>query len=131
PIHFDLAELRGYHFHTGVVFAAFVPGSGREIARGGRYDQIGKVFGRARPATGFSTDLKTLIRLGNSADVPQPEAIFAPWSDDPALAAEVERLRVAGQRVISGLPGQQGGAQEMGCIQELRLSDGQWRLVRL
>ncbi|USF86484.1 ATP phosphoribosyltransferase regulatory subunit [Candidatus Endoriftia persephone] len=131
PIHFDLAELRGYHFHTGVVFAAFVPGSGREIARGGRYDRIGKVFGRARPATGFSTDLKTLIRLGNSADVPQPEAIFAPWSDDPALAAEVERLRVAGQRVISGLPGQQGGAQEMGCIQELRLSDGQWRLVRL
>ncbi|EGV51433.1 ATP phosphoribosyltransferase regulatory subunit [endosymbiont of Riftia pachyptila (vent Ph05)] len=63
--------------------------------------------------------------------MPQPEAIFAPWSDDPALAAEVERLRVAGQRVISGLPGQQGGAQEMGCIQELRLSDGQWRLVRL
>ncbi|MEW8432056.1 MAG: ATP phosphoribosyltransferase regulatory subunit, partial [gamma proteobacterium symbiont of Ctena orbiculata] len=63
PVHFDLAELRGYHFHTGVVFAAFVPGSGKEIARGGRYDAIGSVFGRSRPATGFSTDLKPLIRV--------------------------------------------------------------------
>ena len=64
PVHFDLAELRGYHYKTGVVFAAFVPGWGQEIARGGRYDDIGRVFGRARPAVGFSTDLKGLLRHG-------------------------------------------------------------------
>ena len=63
-LHFDLAELRGYQFHTGVVFAAFVADHGQEIARGGRYDNIGRVFGRARPATGFSTDLRSLMRLG-------------------------------------------------------------------
>ena len=63
-IHYDLAELRGYRYKTGVVFAAFVPGWGLEIARGGRYDDIGRVFGRARPAVGFSTDLKGLLRLG-------------------------------------------------------------------
>ncbi len=81
PVHFDLAELRGYHFHTGVVFAAFVPSSGKEIARGGRYDDIGRVFGRARPATGFSTDLKTLMLLAKP-QVAQPNSrIFAPWGN--------------------------------------------------
>ncbi len=65
PIHFDLAELRGYRYHTGLVFAAYVPGQGQEIARGGRYDKIGQAFGLARPATGFSADLKTLHALGN------------------------------------------------------------------
>ncbi|MDD5037503.1 MAG: ATP phosphoribosyltransferase regulatory subunit, partial [Methylococcaceae bacterium] len=63
PIHFDLAELRGYHYHRGVVFAAFIEGYGRELARGGRYDGIGKSFGRSRPATGFSADLKVITRL--------------------------------------------------------------------
>ena len=63
-LNFDLAELRGYNYQTGMVFAIFVPGCGEEIARGGRYDAIGEVFGRARPATGFSTDLKTLLDLG-------------------------------------------------------------------
>lgn len=61
PLYFDLGELRGYHYHTGVVFAAFVPGVGQSIAQGGRYDDIGADFGRARPATGFSTDLKSLV----------------------------------------------------------------------
>ncbi|HET8882276.1 MAG TPA: ATP phosphoribosyltransferase regulatory subunit [Solimonas sp.] len=64
PIHLDLAELRGYRYHTGIVFAAFVPGHGREIARGGRYDGVGHDFGAARPATGFSADLNELLRLG-------------------------------------------------------------------
>ncbi|MGD9169204.1 MAG: ATP phosphoribosyltransferase regulatory subunit [Candidatus Thiodiazotropha sp.] len=132
PVHFDLAELRGYHFHTGVVFAAFVPGSGKEIARGGRYDAIGSVFGRSRPATGFSCDLKTLIRV---AHLPQQMAnqstIFAPVSDDPALQQEIERLRREGFRVVCALPGQHGDAQEMGCDQQLVLTDGQWRLISI
>ncbi len=63
PLHIDLAELRGYRYKTGMVFAAFVPGQGREVARGGRYDAAGKVFGRARPATGFSADMAMLLRL--------------------------------------------------------------------
>lgn len=133
PVHFDLAELRGYHFHTGVVFAAFVPGSGKEIARGGRYDEIGRVFGRARPATGFSADLKTLIRVGSSSE-PAAEGeglIFAPCSEDPAQQAMVSRLRGEGRRVVCGLPGQQGGAAEMGCSQELTLQDGEWRVISL
>ncbi len=131
PLHFDLAELRGYHFHTGVVFAAFVPGNGKEIARGGRYDDIGRVFGRARPATGFSADLKTLIRVGAgvaSADA-TGERIFAPWSEEPSLLARIEQLRAEGRRVICGLPGQQGGAAEMGCRERLELVDGEWRLI--
>ncbi|MEW8507830.1 MAG: ATP phosphoribosyltransferase regulatory subunit [Candidatus Thiodiazotropha sp.] len=130
PVHFDLAELRGYHFHTGVVFAAFVPGSGKEIARGGRYDAIGGVFGRARPATGFSTDLKTLIRVAHrKQQIEELSAIFAPWSDDPDLQREIEGLRAAGKRVVCALPGQCGDAKEMGCNQQLVLTDGQWQLI--
>ncbi|MEJ2454970.1 MAG: ATP phosphoribosyltransferase regulatory subunit [Candidatus Thiodiazotropha sp.] len=131
PVHFDLAELRGYHFHTGVVFAAFVPGNGKEIARGGRYDDIGRVFGRARPATGFSTDLKTLIRIGTRVtDEPSRDAlIFAPCSDDPQQQSVIDRLRAEGRRVVCGLAGQQGGAVEMGCSEQLIHSDGEWRLI--
>jgi ATP phosphoribosyltransferase regulatory subunit len=108
PLYFDLAELRGYGFHTGVVFAAFVPGHGEEIARGGRYDAIGRFFGRARPATGFSTDLKTLVKLREEA-TPAHDAggVLAPWSDDPALLARVRELRAAGTRVCWLLPGQE------------------------
>lgn len=130
PLHFDLAELRGYHFHTGVVFAAFVPGSGKEIARGGRYDAIGSVFGRSRPATGFSCDLKTLIRVAHlHHQTGQNSAVFAPISDDPGLQQEIARLRAAGMRVVCALPGQHGDAKDMGCNQQLALTDGQWRLI--
>ncbi|MEN8166273.1 MAG: ATP phosphoribosyltransferase regulatory subunit [Pseudomonadota bacterium] len=128
PVHFDLAELRGYHFHTGVVFAAFVPGSGKEIARGGRYDQIGRVFGRARPATGFSADLKTLMLLAEPASERDDVAVFAPWKDDPALQERIIQLRAEGRRVICGLPGQQGGAREMGCGEVLIQSETRWAL---
>lgn len=128
PVHFDLAELRGYHFHTGVVFAAFVPGSGKEIARGGRYDDIGRVFGRARPATGFSADLKTLILLAEPPAVPQEKRIFAPWSDDVALRQRIEGLRNEGRCVLCGLPGQQGGASELGCLQQLVFNGTEWEL---
>ena len=131
PVHFDLAELRGYHFHTGVVFAAFVPGLGQEVARGGRYDDIGRAFGRARPATGFSADLKTLIRLG-SETAPPPDAadgVFVPWEDDKTLQQRVEELRAQGRRVICALPGQEGGAGEMECREALVRRDGRWTLI--
>ncbi|MCB1804052.1 MAG: ATP phosphoribosyltransferase regulatory subunit, partial [Candidatus Competibacteraceae bacterium] len=77
PIHLDLAELRGYHYHTGLVFAVYVAGQGQEIARGGRYDEIGAVFGRARPATGFSADLKTLLALSRQP-IADAAGIYAP-----------------------------------------------------
>ncbi|VAX09366.1 ATP phosphoribosyltransferase regulatory subunit [hydrothermal vent metagenome] len=127
PLHFDLGELRCYHYQTGVVFAAFVPGRGQEIARGGRYDATGKVFGRARPATGFSADLKTLLQLGAQvSQLNKDEGIFAPWSNDPALQQEIANLRAQGKRVICALPGQRGDAAGMGCGKMLKQQDGVW-----
>ncbi len=121
-LHFDLAELRGYHYHTGVVFAAYVPGRGLAIAQGGRYDDIGEVFGCARSATGFSTDLKVLIET-----VPETEevrsAIFAPADNNTDLITLISKLRSQGERVIQALPGQKGGASEMGCTREI-VKDG-------
>lgn len=130
PVHIDLAELRGYHYQTGLVFAAFVPGYGREIARGGRYDEIGRVFGRARPATGFSADLKILARLADDWLEESDDAIFAPWADNnPALHDCVRDLRAQGRRVVQELPGQSGGAEALGCRYRLELSDAGWHVV--
>jgi ATP phosphoribosyltransferase regulatory subunit len=129
-IHYDLAELRGYRYKTGAVFAAFVPGWGLEIARGGRYDDIGRVFGRARPAVGFSTDLKGLLQHGQALAqryrVSAP--VYAPWSAAPGLCAAVERLRASGQRVIHALPGFEQDPRLLGCQQLLVERDGQWEL---
>ena len=127
PISFDLAELRGYHYHTGVVFAAFVPTIGREIARGGRYDNIGAVFGRARPATGFSADLKLLAMLGKQAAQDQPNArIFAPYLDDAALNEKIRDLRAQGQIVVQQLPGQVAAAKELDCTAVLEQDHQNW-----
>jgi len=126
-VHYDLAELRGYHYHTGVVFAAYVPGHGQAIAQGGRYDDIGMVFGRARAATGFSADLKTLVMLGNG-EVPSPAAIFAPSDEDPALQERIDGLRESGERVIHELPGQAGGPEESGCNRVLVKRAGKWEV---
>ncbi|MFP4245103.1 MAG: ATP phosphoribosyltransferase regulatory subunit [Ectothiorhodospira sp.] len=128
-LHFDLAELRGYHYHTGLVFAAFLPGNGQEVARGGRYDDIGRVFGRARPATGFSTDLKTLARLSRCPEAPAPSAVLAPADPDPGLDAVVEDLRRRGERVIRGLSAQDGDAVAMGCDRVLVKTDNHWTVV--
>ena len=125
-LHFDLAELRGYQFHTGVVFAAFVADRGQEIARGGRYDDIGKVFGRARPATGFSTDLRSLMRLGARQSPAAAGAVAAPAEDDAALAEQVRALREQGVRVIQQLPGQAGSFAAMGCDRVLRWNGSEW-----
>ncbi len=131
PLHFDLAELRGYAYQTGVVFAAFVPGCGQEVARGGRYDKIGEVFGRARPATGFSTDLRTLMALSQSPADPARGAIYAPAQDDPVLRQAIAEQRAAGERVICALPGQRGDAQSMNCDRELVQQGGSWIVKKL
>jgi ATP phosphoribosyltransferase regulatory subunit len=132
PVSFDLAELRGYHYHTGVVFAAFTSAVGREIARGGRYDNIGGVFGRARPATGFSADLKLLAALSSASERIEPESkIFAPCLDDVALAEKVRDLRVAGHTVIQQLPGQSGDGAAMGCTAILEQENQTWFIRNL
>jgi ATP phosphoribosyltransferase regulatory subunit len=132
PINFDLAELRGYHYHTGMVFAAFMPNVGREIARGGRYDNIGKTFGRARPATGFSADLKLLVALSKTTDKQEtPAIIFAPWVEDDTLLEAISTLRAQGQVVIQQLPHQVGGAQELGCNFVLEKHNQNWHMLPL
>ncbi len=133
PLHFDLAELRGYRYHTGVVFAAYAPGQGRAIAQGGRYDDIGRVFGRARPATGFSADLNRLMSLLPPAEA-SPGGIYAPPVSGPAAASQAQRvreLRAKGERVVQGLPGQSSGALEVGCDRLLVLADGQWQIENI
>ena len=95
-LYFDLGELRGYHYHTGPVFSAYVPGMGQAIANGGRYDHIGEVFGRARPATGFSTDLAQLVQ--RVAHQPAGNRVFAPYSNDASLQQAIQSSRAAGKR---------------------------------
>ena len=120
-IYFDLAELRGYHYHTGIVFAASVPGHGQALANGGRYDDVGEVFGRARPATGFATDLKALVAL-LPPEPPAPGAISMPDSDDPSLASRAERLRAQGEIVINCL----ATDPDPRCDRLLVEQDGEW-----
>lgn len=124
-VHIDLAELRGYHYHPGVVFAAYTGGHGEEIARGGRYDDIGAAFGRARPATGFSTDLRTLLMLGGPLRSTR-SVIEAPAEGPPALGAEVRRLRAEGRRVVERLP---GAPRHPDCTHELMV-DGALVVLR-
>ncbi|MEF3193597.1 MAG: ATP phosphoribosyltransferase regulatory subunit [Halothiobacillaceae bacterium] len=127
-LHFDLAELRGYHYHTGIVFAAYVPGQGQAIARGGRYDGIGEAFGRARPATGFSADVRALVALAKPEGEPN-DAILAPAGvEDAELERKVRALRAAGRRVIQALPGQEANPCALGCRHVLEWHDGAWRL---
>ncbi|MFH1873063.1 MAG: ATP phosphoribosyltransferase regulatory subunit [Pseudomonadota bacterium] len=113
PLSFDLADLRGYHYHSGVAFAAYCAGSASAVALGGRYDDFGRTYGRARPATGFSMDLRELVRL--SPDGEAHGAILAPWPEDDALHAEALRLRAQGERVVLALPGHEGSWREAGC----------------
>jgi ATP phosphoribosyltransferase regulatory subunit len=129
PIGFDLADLRGYHYHNGVVFAAYCNGSPGAVALGGRYDKVGESFGRARPATGFSIDLRDLARL-----IPRSEAkgaILAPWPEDAELHAEVERLRSRGETVVLALPGHDGHWREAGCDRQLRRQGPEWIIESL
>jgi len=124
-IYFDLSELRGYHYHTGIVFAAYVPGHGQALANGGRYNDVGAVFGRARPATGFATDLKALMNLLPEEPV-SPGAISAPVGDEEqsALQEKVSELRAGGEIVINAL----GAAVDPRCDRELLLEAGRWQV---
>jgi len=131
PVHLDLAELRGYAYQTGLVFAAFAPGAGQEIARGGRYDEIGRVFGRARPATGFSADVRVLMALGGRPPVSRECILAPPIGGDEALEAAVAALRAEGRCVLRALPGQAGDAGETGCTGRLVSVDGEWTVQPL
>ncbi|GAA3897859.1 ATP phosphoribosyltransferase regulatory subunit [Halomonas cibimaris] len=128
-LYVDLAELRGYQYHTGMMFAAYVPGYGHALAKGGRYDDTGRAFGRARPATGFSMDLKQLATLAEAT--PAPGAILAPAVADDALRDAVSALRQQGERVIQALPGQRTGPAAHGCDRRLELIDGRWQPTAL
>jgi ATP phosphoribosyltransferase regulatory subunit len=113
-----------------VVFAAFVPGQGREIARGGRYDDIGRVFGHARPAVGFSADLKMLVRVSEHEGQAAPSnRIFAPAIDDPQLDHTIRSLRRQGQVVIQALGSTEESAKALGCNQALQKRDNHWQIV--
>jgi ATP phosphoribosyltransferase regulatory subunit len=129
-LNFDLAELRGYHYHTGIVFTAYVPGRGQGIAFGGRYDDIGSAFGRSRPATGFSTDVKLLLGL-NTSPATQFKGIYAPEKNDPELLQQIKKLRKRGEIVICRLPGQTGNAKDMDCDRKLEKKNGKWVIVKI
>jgi len=129
-VYFDLGELRGYEYHTGVVFAAYVSSYGEAIANGGRYDDIGEGFGRARAATGFDADLKILLAQGKNSYTPGKK-IFAPANDDPALQEAIESLRSEGQHVINAFPGQTENAADMGCDYELIKTKDSWQATPL
>ena len=128
-VHIDLSELHGYHYKTGVVFAAYVLGTGQEVARGGRYDEIGKAFGRARPATGFSTDLKTLVQIGDVA-APAAKGILAPSEHCVVLAAKVAELRAQGEVVVYTLAGAECAAADLGCDRTLRKAGQSWTVEK-
>ncbi|MDO4683319.1 MAG: ATP phosphoribosyltransferase regulatory subunit [Lautropia sp.] len=124
----DLADVQGFRYHTGLTFAGYVAGHARVLGRGGRYDGIGEAFGRARPATGFSLDLRELVELRRHQT---PTAIIiAPWSEDPALLTLIDQLRDAGECVLQLLPGQD--IARLGSVSHdrtIELLDGQWQVL--
>lgn len=122
PVHIDLAELRGYHYHTGLVFAAYRSGMSQAIAVGGRYDDIGGVFGHAQPATGFSLDLKNVVSFAR--DTTSHAVISTTWSNEPDQLAVIAELRAAGESVRYQLPNATDKA-----TRQLLKQDGRWVVV--
>ena len=120
----DLADLRGYAYHSGVMFSAYVDGVPNAVARGGRYDHVGQAYGRARAATGFSLDLREVARI--SPVEARSSAILAPWQHDDALRASVAALRDAGEVVIQALPGHEHDLDEFACDRVLVERNGAW-----
>ena len=125
----DLADLRGYQYESGAMFALYVPGLPNAVARGGRYDHVGEAFGRARPATGFSLDLRELARLLPTAE--RKHSIRAPWGNAPELRDKIAQLRKAGEVVIQSLPGHDNEQDEFECDRVLVLEDSNWILKNL
>jgi ATP phosphoribosyltransferase regulatory subunit len=128
-IGFDLSELRGYHYHSGLVFAAYAQSYSGPLALGGRYDEVGVAFGRSRPATGFSLDLRGVVTALNAATL--VKGILAPASDDAALQKKIEALRSEGQIVIQALPNDETNLSELNCDQALKQQGGEWQVVPL
>lgn len=127
---FDLGELRGLHYHSGVVFAAYAEGWSNALALGGRYDEVGKAFGRARPATGFSMDLREIVAMAPAAET--RAAVLAPYLPaDAALQRRIAVLRKAGDVVIVDLPGHHKARDELGCNRRLAQRNGKWIVERL
>jgi ATP phosphoribosyltransferase regulatory subunit len=127
---FDLGELRGLHYHSGVVFAAYAQGWSNALALGGRYDEVGKAFGRARPATGFSLDLRELVAAAPAVET--RATILAPYLPaDEGLQRRITSLRKAGDVVIVDLPGHGGARAELGCNRCLQRINGQWKVVKI
>lgn len=122
----DLADLRGYQYHSGMMFTAYVDALPQPIARGGRYDHVGQAFGRARPATGFSIDLLTLAGL--STDLEEGSAIVAPWISDAGLNAAIQALRSAGEIVVQLAPGDAGLSAEYRLDRVLVEQGGTWKV---
>jgi len=127
----DLADLRGYQYESGAMFALYVPGLPNAVARGGRYDHVGEAFGRARPATGFSLDLRELARLLPTAE--RKHSIRAPWGNAPELKDKIAELRKSGEVVIQSLPGHNNELDEFECDRALVLdeSGSNWILKNL
>ncbi len=121
---FDLADLRGYSYYTGARFAIYAPGVSNALVRGGRYDEVGAVFGRNRPAAGFSLDIKELVSA--VAARPLKPAVHAPWRDDARLSAAIAALRAQGEIVVCVLPGHEREVDEFLCDRELIEVAGQW-----
>jgi len=124
---FDLAELRGYHYHSGMVFAAYAQGCSGPLAFGGRYDKVGQAFGRARAATGFSLDLLGLVTALPTLKI--KKGILAPYGNEDSLLNSINSLRESGERVIQELPGHDAHNQELGCDRKLVNKAGQWEVV--
>jgi len=124
---FDLAELRGYHYHSGMVFAAYAQGYAGPLALGGRYDEVGLAFGRARPATGFSLDLRGVVTALPLAEL--QKAIFAPYATDSSLAEKIADLRAQGQVVVQELPGHEAHRKELNCDRKLVKESNAWQVV--
>ena len=132
-VSFDLADVRGYAYYSGARFALFVPGASDAVVRGGRYDEVGAVFGRKRPAVGFSLDLRELVGL-----VPAPvlkAAIRAPWGKEAGLRQAIAALRAQGETVVCVMPGHESEVDEFHCDRELRRSPdsalGAWVLAQI
>jgi ATP phosphoribosyltransferase regulatory subunit len=123
-ISIDLADARGYAYYTGARFAIYSPSASDAVARGGRYDEVGSVFGRNRPAAGFSLDIKDLVAAAPVRKL--QTAIRAPWGESAALVEAIARLRSAGEVVVCVLPGHESEAQEFECNRELAEVAGQW-----
>jgi len=121
---FDLADLGGYSYYSGARFSVYARGASDSLARGGRYDEVGAVFGRNRPAVGFSMDLKDVVALSKQRKV--APAIRAPWGENEALHAAVRHLRGQGETVVCMLPGHGQEGQEFECDRELAAVAGQW-----